>query len=227
MPSFRGCLAALLCASLIAAPSWSAPVNALGTIVAADRAHLSDTAASPGATVFSGDRVNTEAGGSLQLRTSGSRVFFAASSSAALTESAGTPQLTLLSGTTVFSTATSKGLELLFNDVHLRPLADGPTIAQVRIAGPKELLVTTRRGALLFSLEGDSEVLPEGNTFRVTLDPPEAAAAQGPRGVGAPGYGKTARKAGRNRFAILVITAGIVVPTILALHEAWESPDKP
>src|SRR5207245_9401644 len=62
MPSFRGCLAALLCASLIAAPSWSAPVNALGTVVAADRAHLSDTAASPGATVFSGDRVNTEAG---------------------------------------------------------------------------------------------------------------------------------------------------------------------
>ncbi len=199
MPSFRGCLAALLCASLIAAPSWSAPVNALGTIVAADRAHLSDTAASPGATVFSGDRVNTEAGGSLQLRTSGSRVFLAASSSAALTESAGTPQLTLLSGTTVFSTATST----------------------------KELLVTTRRGALLFSVEGDSEVLPEGSTFRVTLDPPEAAAAQGPRGVGAPGYGKTPRKAGRSRFAILVITAGIVVPTILALHEAWESPDKP
>ena len=97
----------------------------------------------------------------------------------------------------------------------------------MRIAGPKELLVTTRRGALLFSLEGDSEVLPEGNTFRVTLDPPEAAAAQGPRGVGAPGYGKTPRKAGRSRFAILVITAGIVVPTILALHEAWESPDKP
>src|SRR5713226_3884227 len=59
MPSFRGWVAALSCASLIAAPVWSAPVNALGTIVAADRAHLSDTAASPGATVFSGDRVNT------------------------------------------------------------------------------------------------------------------------------------------------------------------------
>jgi len=61
----------------------------------------------------------------------------------------------------------------------------------------------------------------------VTLDPLEAAAAQGPRGVGAPGYGKTARKAGRNHFAIVIIIAGIVVPTILALHEAWESPDKP
>ena len=227
MPSFRESLAAILSASLIAAPVWSAPSDALGTVVAAERAHVSDTAVSPGATVFPGDRLNTEAGGSLQLRTTSSRVFLSESSSATLAEAGGTPQITLLSGTTVFSTATIKGLELLVKEAHIRPVADGPTIAQIKIAGPKELLVTTRRGGLVFSLDGDAAVIPEGNSYRVILDPPGTAEPQGPRGVGAPGYGKPPHKAGRNRFAILVVGVVVGVVTGFVLDEVLESPDRP
>lgn len=227
MPGLRVFLVAILCVSLIAAPVWSAPTNALGTVVAAERAHLSDTAVSPGATVFPGDRLNTEAGGSLQLRTTSSRVFLSESSSATLAEAGGTPQITLLSGTTVFSTATIKGLELLVKEAHIRPVADGPTIAQIKIAGPKELLVTTRRGALVFSLDGDSAVIPEGNSYHVILDPPDTAEPQGPLGVGAPGSGKPPHKAGRNRFSIIVVGAVVGVATWIAVHEALESSDRP
>lgn len=229
MQRFRVFLAAFLCPSLIAAPVWSSPVTALGTVVTAERAHVSDAAASVGATVYGGDRLVTEASGSLQIRTGASRLYLAEASAASIAEANGTPQVTLIFGTTVFSTSSNKGLELLFKDAHIRPLADGPTVAQIKVAGPKELLVTTRRGALVFSMEEESEVIPEGNTIRVILDPPAPAAAQGPRGVGAPGQGKPARIAGRNHFIFVLagLAAGVGVATAIAVDEAFESPSKP
>lgn len=226
MPGFRAFLAALLCATLIAAPLGSSPANALGTIVAAERAHVGSAPASVGATIYAGDQLSTDAGGKLQLRGMASRLFLSESSSAAIDQRDGTFQVALSTGTAGFSTTTIKGLELLFGEGQLRPLANGPTFAQIKVAGPKELLVTTRRGALVFSLDDNSAVIPEGNTFRVILDPPASTATQGPRGVGTKGSGGPPRKAGRNRF-VIVVAVGVGAATVIAVHEALESPDKP
>lgn len=39
--------------------------------------------------------------------------------------------------------------------------------------GPKTLYIYARQGALLFSYEDETEVIPEGKAYRVTLGPPD------------------------------------------------------
>ncbi len=85
------------------------------------------------------------------------------------------------------------------------------------------------RGELLVSLFGESQVIPEGKAYQVSLDPPEAA--QGPSGAGS-GKGSGGRgggsplKAGRSRFLLVV---GVItgVATYFAVEESLESAKRP
>ena len=49
-------------------------------------------------------------------------------------------------------------MEILADGAFLRPLADGPTVAQVTIVGPKELQIRARRGAWQFAYAGETVV---------------------------------------------------------------------
>ena len=72
-------------------------------------------------------------------------------------------------------------------------------------------------------------MIPEGNSFRVLLDP--TADAQAPEGAGSGGeQGKNQTagplKAGRSRF--LIVASGLIAAgTAVALYKALESPDRP
>jgi hypothetical protein len=50
---------------------------------------------------------------------------------------------------------------------------DTTTVGQVAVIGPKTLYIYARQGALLFSYEHETEVIPEGKAYRATLDPPD------------------------------------------------------
>jgi hypothetical protein len=112
----------------------------------------------------------------------------------------------------------------------IRPLTDAPTIGQVTYLSEKELLVTARRGGLTVSVEDESKVVNEGESFRVLLDP-SADAAQEPAGAGS-GQGGTNRggngplRAGRSRFLVMVV-ALTAAGTGVAIYKALESPDRP
>ena len=86
------------------------------------------------------------------------------------------------------------------------------------------------RGALVVSVDTDTQVIPEGTSYRVIMDAPEEM-GQGPAGAGAPeggpgGRGGPPLKAGRSRF--LIVTAVVTgVVTYLAISEALESPARP
>jgi hypothetical protein len=99
-----------------------------------------------------------------------------------------------------------------------------PTIGQVTVLGPRELVVKSMRGSLNFTVDEDSRVIPEGAAYRVILDPTEAE-AQGPAGAGARS-GRPPVKAGRSRFIWFAI-AITGVATAIAVHVALESPDRP
>ena len=231
MLRLRALCAAALSLSLVTVPVWgtSTPnVSPLGTVIAADRAHVGEAAADVGTTVYGGDRLSTEAQGNVQVRAGAARLLLLSSSAAIVNDTEGAPSAKLLLGTATFSTGNAHAFTLFASKAAIRPQTDAPTIGQVTYLNEKELLVTSRRGALTVTVEDETQVIPEGTSYRVLLDP--AADAQGPAGAGSGGQGPMQGggplKAGRSRFLILatVVTGAI---TVFALTEALESANRP
>jgi hypothetical protein len=220
----RALVAAVLSLTLLISPLWATPSAAFGTLVFANRARVGSASASVGATVFSGDRLTTDEVGSVQVRAGAARLLLASASSATLSQDEASPAATLTAGTATFSTANSKAFVLHVATAIIRPNTDQPTIGKVTLLNPKELVVKSIRGSVQIAVEDDVREIPEGEAYRVVLDP--NADPQGPRGAGTKGMGGPPIKAAKSRFIwyAVAITAGV---TFFVAYEAWESASKP
>ncbi len=225
IPITKNILALLVSFSLLTTPVWAAPSSSLGTVVYADRARVGAAQASVGTTVFSGDRLSTEQAGSVQVRAGAARLLLSSASIATFSQDDATPAATLTLGSATFSTANSKAFALHVASAVIRPNSNQPTIGQVTVLNPKELIVKSTRGSLSIAVEDDVREIPEGAAYRVVLDP-NAADPQGPRGAGTKGNDRPPIKAARSKFIwyAIGVTAAI---TVFALHEVFESPDRP
>lgn len=226
MVFLRGLITAFICVALVASSLPASPSTALGTVVAAERARASDSALSAGTTLFGGEHLVTDAQGAMQARIGNARIYLGAASSATLASSAEVPSVTLTAGTLIFSAASANSFELRAADAQIRPQSNVPTVAQVTLIGPKEMLVTSRRGPLSITIGEETKLIPEAGSYRVLLDPPAMPEAQGPgpRGAGSGAPQRTARS--RDRILILLIAASAGM-TAFALHEIFESPSRP
>ncbi len=233
MPRSRGSLAillsVLLSVILMVMPVWGNSALGLGTVVSAERAHVGTADASAGATVFAGDKLDTERAGSLHIRAGAARLVLAGTSRVTWGFDEGAPSATLTGGSAAFSTAKANAFVLHVGTAVFRPRGDEPTVASVTLLNAKELLVRCSRGALLIAVEDDVRVIPEGSAYRVVLDP-EAAGRPGavPPAAAPASWGKNGPpiKAGKSKFIwYAIIFTGLI--TYWALHEALESPDRP
>jgi hypothetical protein len=208
---------------LLAGVSLPGHVAPLGVVTEAANARLSAAAVSAGATVYDGDRLATDAQGALRLRSGAALLYLPGQSGVTLHSAAAGTQASLTAGTLVFSAAKAAAMEIHADEARIRPAKDEPTVAQVTMVGPKELRVFARRGALAFSYREETEMIPEGASYRVILDPPDTAETPAQRGpVSGP------RKPGKyNKAFFFVIFGAVGATTVWAVHEAWESPDKP
>jgi hypothetical protein len=230
MQRLRGIFAAALSVTLATAPLMGAPTaSVLGTVVTAERAHVDEGIASVGTTVFAGDRLTTEDQGSVQIRAGAARLLLLGASSAMVNDSEGTPSAKLLLGTATFSTGNAHAFTLYASKAAIRAQSDAPTIGQVRLLNAKELLVTSKRGPLSVTVDGETQTIEDGKAYHVYLDP-DMAAAQGPAGAGGgqgpSGKGGSPLKAGRSRFLIVVV-AVTAIATYFAVSESLESPSRP
>ncbi len=221
----KSILALLVSFSLLTTPVWAAPSSSLGVVVYADRAHVGAAQASVGATIFSGDRLTTEQTGSVQVRAGAARLLLSSSSIATLSQEDASPAATLTLGSATFSTANSKAFALHVGSALIRANSNQPTIGQVTVLTPKELIIKSTRGSLSITVEDDVREIPEGAAYRVVLDP-NAAAPQGPRGAGSKGYGGPPVRAAKSKFIWYAIAITAVI-TYFAIDEVLESPDRP
>lgn len=233
MQPLRPVVAAILVVAIAIAPGWSATGPAFGTVVAADGANVGGGNLSAGATVFGGDRLFTTGTGSVQLRAGAARLLLSSDSAAVLSKDEISPAANLTRGTAIFSTATSKAFVMHVGSMVIRPGTDNPTVAQITVVGPKQLMVRSTRGSVSVAVDDDVRVIPEGMAYRIVLDPTDAelaaadaAADQDPQGVGSSRRSGRPRRAGRNRFIWFAIGAAAII-TYFALSEAMESPDRP
>lgn len=222
----KGLLALLVSFSLVTMPVCAAPSSSLGTVVYADRAHVGAAPASVGTTVFSGDRLSTDQDGSMQVRAGAARLLLSSYSSATFSQEDASPVATLAFGSATFSTANLNAFALHVATAVIRPKTSKPTIGQVTVVSPKELIVKSTRGSLTIAVEDDVREIPEGGAYRVVLDPDPAAGPQGPRGAGSRGPGGPPIKAAKSRFIWYAIGVTAVI-TVWAVHEVYESPDRP
>jgi hypothetical protein len=231
MQRLRAICAAVLVSSLAGFPVWGTgtpTVAPLGTVIASDHGHVGQANADIGTTVYGGDKLSTESQGSVQIRAGAARLLLQSASAAVVSENDGTPSARLLLGTATFSTGNAHAFTLFASTAAIRAETDAPTIGQVSYLNEKELVVTARRGGVTVSVDGDTQVVKEGESYRVLLDP-DATAAQEPAGAGSGNHhdhGGGPLKAGRSRFLILA-TALIGAGTGVAIYEALESPSRP
>lgn len=220
----RALIATLVSFTLLIPPLWATPSAVFGTVVFVNRARVGSANVSVGATVFGGDRLTTDEVGSIQIRAGAARLLLASASAATLSLDEASPAATLTAGTATFSTANSKAFVLHVASASIRPNTEQPTVGKVIVLNPKELVVKCVRGTLQIAVEDDVREIPEGEAYRVVLDP--NADPQGPRGAGTKGMGGPPIKAAKSRFIwyAVAITAGV---TIFVVHEALESDDKP
>jgi hypothetical protein len=234
MPRVRGTLSInlsiLLSIGLLATPTWGNSGLGLGTVVSAERAHVGTAPASAGATVFAGDKLDTEQLGSLQIRAGAARLLLKGSSRLVWGAEHSAPSATLTGGTAAFSTANAKAFVLHAGTAVFRPRGDEPTVANVTLLNPKELLVRCSRGALLIAVDDDVRVIPEGMAYRVVLDPEAAASAGAVPASATPTPAARGQnrpiKAGKSKFIWYAIAFTAIV-TSIAVSEAVESPDRP
>jgi hypothetical protein len=203
----------------VAVPARPAGIAALGVVTQASGAHYNAARVSTGATVYDGDRLSTEPEGLLQFRGSGALLYLPGLSGVTLHGLPNGTQALLRTGSLVFSTSKAAAMEILADEAFIRPTADGPTVAQVTVVGPKELQITARRGALEFSYRNETERIAEGTSCRVLLDAPEGAPPFPQRGP--------VKAAHENRKFRIVVIVVIGWATEWAVHEVLESPDRP
>jgi hypothetical protein len=228
MARLRASIAALLSFALFLTPVWGAASseNAIGTVVYSDGANVGATGASVGSTVFGGDRLSTTQNGSVQVRAGAARFLLSKASIATLMKEDGMSGANLTLGSATFSTANSKAFTLHVASAVIRPNTDGPTVGQVTVLNAKEFVIKSTRGSLNITVDDDSRVVAEGAAYHVVLDSSDTAEPQGPAGAGTKGMGGPPIKAGKSKFIwyAIAITA---VATVIAVHAALESPDRP
>lgn len=209
--------AVLIQPALFAAPKpvSSAPV---GVILQADHARIGSDTAAPGTTVFAGDALATSSG-SMRIRFASSQAYLLAGSTATLSQ---VPQgfgAELTSGTIILSSAQGEPFHLVADGATIRPSTDAPTSAQITRVSPTELTLLARKGSLTVSMDDDVKTVPEGASYRMMIQPPDAAAAvpAGQRGG--------VFSAGRNRFLFFALAIAAVAIAI-GVYLATVSPSR-
>jgi hypothetical protein len=187
---------------------------ALGVVTQSLGGHLGTAAASEGATIYEGDRIDTDDKGALSLRAGTVQLSLSANTTVVMQhdESGLTP--TLERGSVVFR-GESGGLRLSASDVRVRPQSSMPTVGQMTLE-TCSVLVTSRVQGLEVTAGTETKIVEEGKSYRVLLGGSCSAESKRPPQPGGQ----------RSRFLEIVLI-GTGAAMILILHEALESPDRP
>lgn len=230
MQGLRASLAAFLTFGVTLSPAWSTPnpTPSLGTVITAEHARVGDSSVEVGTTLFGGDRLSTDAQGSVQIRAGAARFLLQGSSAAIINDTEGAPSAKLVRGAATFSTVNARAFAVFASRAVIRAQSDAPTIGQVTYLSENELLVASKRGPLTVTVDGETQLVPEGSSYRVLLD----TMAQGPEGAGS-GKDRDRKRAGGpplragKSYFVPVAIGFVAIVSGLAISEALESPNRP
>ncbi len=225
----KSCLIAILIAAIINVPAFAAPAadeKPLGLVTQALEAHLGDANVAIGTTVYPGDTIATEAGGTVRLKIGGGQIYLLSSSAATLSQSSNAVHAVVARGTVGFSSNGTDQLALEIPEGILRAADGVPSYGQVTIISPLEVVISAYRGTLVLDNEGELHTIPEGKSYRVTMDYERSAAAEPQGPAGAPTGKVTYPKRRHLVFDLIMLGAAAGAGYALWYH-LTESPSHP
>jgi hypothetical protein len=205
----KSSLLVVLSIVLVGIPIMAMPANPpsapLGSVMQADRAHQGIDLTSGGATIYDGDRLETQDDGTLRARLGKSQLFMQQSTLTEVHALSNGYSANLLHGTVIASSPEGQTFQLLANGATVRPASAHATVARVTWVNGNELLLTSNLGAIQVTYEGDVKTIEPGNSVRMEIATEESA---GPGPQGAPSHG------GRSHAIYFVIAAAAVATGI-------------
>jgi len=233
----RACLVAFLSIGLMNLPVMAASEKPLGMVVTSANARLDNANAAIGASVYSGDKLNTDQDGSLRLRVGPSQVYLLSSSSATLEPLGNKVRAKVERGTLGFSTTSPDQIEIGTPLGVIRGANGQRVFGQVAVLNAAKMRVSAFEGTLLVEASnGDVKTIEQGQTYEATLvassgpgGPQGPAGAGTGSGSGSSGSGSSGSGSGINWTDVgkAAGVAGLVVIAAIAWEEATESCSQP
>ena len=222
----RSFTAIFLVACLLDLPAFAAAAaRPLGLVIQAREALLDNSNLAVGTTVYPGDTVQTDEGGTLRLKFGATQVYLLSSSAATFSERESIIRATVGRGTVGFSADASSDVELAVAQGILRAANGHAAYGQVSIIGPQDVVITSYRGSLVLDNEGELHTIPAGKSYRVTMDL-EPAAQPAPPAHRGDDAGVVPTKRRKLYFELLVLGA-VAIGTGVIWYEVTQSPSLP
>ena len=223
---FRACLIAILMAALLNLPAYAANDSPLGMIIQAEGlAHLGPAKAAIGSTVYPGDSIFTEAGGTMRMRVGTSQVYLLSDSGASLSQGKDMVHVVVAHGTVGFSSPANDpiGLDTPLGFVH--PVPGHAAFGQVVLNSRIEMIVTAYHGDLLVEENGNTHTILEGKSYRITTDL-EPPAQPNSSSQSSQGGGTTKSAMSSPKGEVIAIVGAAALLSWLAWSEFCESPSR-
>jgi len=222
----RSFTAIFLVACLLDLPAFAAAAaRPLGLVIQAREALLDNSNLAVGTTVYPGDTVQTDEGGTLRLKFGATQVYLLSSSAATFSERESIIRATVGRGTVGFSADASSDVELAVPQGILRAANGQAAYGQVSIIGPQDVVITSYRGSLVLDNEGELHTIPAGKSYRVAMDL-EPAAQPAPPAHRGDDAGVVPTKRRKLYFELLVLGA-VAIGTGVIWYEVTQSPSLP
>jgi len=208
----------------VAGPALASPPGPLsapiGTVLEVKGAQTGQALTSGGATIYDGDRLQTEASSTLRVMLGDSQMVLRPGT---LTEVRGISNgfsATLAHGSVIVSSREARTFQVLADGAVIRPAGGEATLAQVTWVSPTELLLSSSRGAIEVSYESETKTIEAGSSYRMLIEPNDP----GPQGNG----GGPPSAGGHHSNKVVYIVAGSVAAVVgVVVWRALVSPAAP
>lgn len=209
---------ALIEVPAMAAPAANTPAAPLGVVMSAENGNVGASATMSGSTIYDGDRLQTQAGSTLRVRLASGQMVLKESTIADVHTLAKGFSANLNAGTVIVSSPAGQTFQILADGATIRPANDQPTSGQISMISPTELVLTGTRGTMLVSMGDEVKTLEAGSSYRLEVEPDEAAPNSDPQGPPQP--------TARSHFLWVLIPA-IAAITGIVIWRAVVSPSAP
>ena len=225
----RSCLIAFIICGLLNLPVFSAVAGerALGVVIQSEIGRLGNgpNNVAVGTSVYPGDSLWTDIGGSMRVKVGSGQLYLLASSTITLGQDEDFVQATLTRGTVGMSAATTDKLEIAMPEGILRPVAGQSAYGQVTMLSPNEVIISAYRGAMMLDNVGETHMIGAGSAYRVVILPDDT---QQPQGAATQEYpeGKMKYPKRRHLALTLILLSAAGVGAFFLYDKLTESPSR-
>jgi hypothetical protein len=145
--------------------------TALGLVARAQSAQVDRATASEGSTIYSGDYLSTDNGGSLLVRVASISVNLESASGAHIYRTPYGAIVELDEGSVVYTTAgNNENIVIVANDVRVTPAASLPDTGRVSINDPCNVSVYSQRGQANVQAGAETHLVEEAKAYKVRAE---------------------------------------------------------